>query len=92
MIDPDTPCKVIPLKNGLQRMGRQGVAHLKRGSMLYYLWHEPTRLFYIECYVSEAYAIKKARETKGPRSMDDVRLAWRSEPKYCNHSFRTEDP
>lgn len=91
MINSDTPPKVIGLKNGLLRHGRQGVAHLKAGETLYYLWHEGTGLYYIECYVNQAYALKKASNTKGPRSMDDVRLSWRSDTKYCNHSFKTED-
>lgn len=90
MIDPDTPCKVIGIRNGVQRLGRRGVAACKPGVILYYLWHEPTKLFYLECYVDEPYAIRKAMVTTGPRSLGDVAEAWRTEPKYCHHSFKTE--
>lgn len=91
MIGPDTPCKVVGLPNGLQRVSRRGVAAVPAGTKLYYLWHEETGLYYIECYVSEVYAIKKAIVTTGPRSMGDVALSWRSEPKHCYHSWKTED-
>lgn len=91
MIGQDTPCKVIGLPNGLQRMSRQGVAPVPPDTTLYYLWHEDTGLWYIECYVSQAYAIKKAIVTTGPRNMSDVALSWRSEPKHCHHSWKSED-
>lgn len=87
----DTPCKVIPMKNGLLRLGRRGVPHLEPGKMLYYLWHEPTGLYYIYCYTNQKYAIKKAGYLTGPRDMNDVSVFWRAEMKHCQHSFRTED-
>lgn len=86
-----TPCKVIGIRNGLQRLGRQGVPSLKGGEMLYYLWHEATSLWYWQCYTDEKFAINKAIRTYGPRSMGDVAEAWRSEPKHCHHSFKTQE-
>jgi hypothetical protein len=87
----DVPCKVIPLKNGLLRLGKQGVAHCEPGIMLYYLWHEPTGLYWFECYTDMDYALKKASHTYGPRGMGEVSEWWRTETKQCQHSFRTED-
>ena len=85
----DIPCKVIGLTNNLQRASRRrGVAACPPGTRLYYIWHEPTKLYFHECYVSEAYALKKAKETLGPTSMGDVAQSWRPEPKYCQHSWR----
>lgn len=91
MIGQDTPCKVVGLPNVLQRVSRRGVAAVPAGTRLFYLWHEPTGLYYEECYVSEAYAIKLASRLLGPRSMSDVAQCWRSEPKHCHHSWKTED-
>ena len=90
MIGDNIPCKVIPIKNGLFRIGRNGVAALKGGEMLYYLWHEPTGLYYHTCYVSQEYALYMAGQTNGPRSMSDVAMAWVTEPKRCQHSWRTQ--
>lgn len=86
-----TPCKVIPLRNGLRRKGRQGVPEVITGETLYFLWHEPTGLYWKECYVNEAYAIRKAARTTGPRSVSEVALYWVTDTKYCEHSHRSED-
>lgn len=85
------PCKVIPLKNGVYRRGRRGVSECKAGVMLYYLWHEDTGLYYIECFVNEKYAIDLAMRTTPPRNMNDVALYWRCNTKDCEHSYRTSD-
>lgn len=83
--------KVIPIKNGLLRMGRPGVKPLEPGKMLYYIWHERTGLYYGICYTDQDYALKLAREIAGPRDMKDVAMAWVPEAKHCKHSYRTED-
>lgn len=79
------------MRNGLLRIGRRGVKALAPGEMLYYLWHEPTGLYFKECYVIEAYAIRKATRTCGPRGMSEVAAYWVTDTKYCEHSYRTED-
>lgn len=85
----DTPCKVIGLVNSLQRSSRrQGVKACPPNIKLYYLWHEGTRLFYHECYVSEKYALELCKTLSPPRSMSDVAQSWVPEPKYCQHSWR----
>lgn len=87
MINPEIPCKVLGLVNGLMRR-RIGTAPVEPGTVLYYLWHEPTRLYYHECYVNEAYAIALSRVLVGPTSMGDVAQSWVSEPKHCQHSHK----
>lgn len=84
-------CKVIPLKNGLLRQGRRGVAQYEPGRMLYFIWNERTGLYFKTCYVDQQYAISKASEMKGPTSMPDVAEWWVTSPKHCEHSFKTED-
>ncbi len=91
MVGDHEPCKVVGIRNGIQRQGRRGVAACAPGVTLYFLWHEATGLYYYECYVNEAYAIEKAAKTYGPSSMSDVAQAWRAETKHCQHSFKTED-
>jgi len=91
VLNSTVPCKVIPLRNGLLRRGKTGVAAVMPGVTLYYLWHEPTGLYFNECYVSEAYAIRKAMRTTGPRGMSEVAAYWVTDTKYCAHSYRTED-
>lgn len=85
------PCKVLPLRNGLYRKSRRGVPEMKTGETLYFLWHEPTSLYFKECYANEAYAIRKAARTLGPRSMSDVAEFWVTDTKHCEHSYRTKD-
>lgn len=85
-------CKVIGIMNGVQRMSRRkGVAHCPPGTRLFYIWNERTNLFYIECYVNEAYAIQKAAALTGPVSMSEVAEWWRSKPEYCYHSYKTKE-
>lgn len=90
-LNSTTPCKVIPLHNNLYRKSRRGVPELKAGGKLYYLWHEPTGLFWNECFVDEAYAIRKATRTTGPRGMSEVAEYWVTDTKLCSHSHRVKD-
>lgn len=85
------PCKVIPMHNGLYRKSRRGVPECKAGEVLYFLWHEPTGLYFKECYVNQSYAISKAMRTTGPRGMSEVAAYWVTDTKHCEHSHRTED-
>lgn len=87
----DIPCKVIPMLNGVYRRSRRGVPECKSGTTLYFLWHEPTCLFFKTCYTDEAYAIRKAARTTGPRGMSEVAEYWVTDTKSCEHSYRSED-
>lgn len=91
VLSSKVPCKIIPMRNGLYRRSRRGVPECKTGETLYFLWHEPTGLYWKECYVNQAYAITKAARTTGPRSMSEVAVYWVSDTKYCEHSYRSED-
>ena len=91
ILDSGVPCKVIPMENKLHRHGRRGVREVKPGGMIYYLWHEPTGLFFKECYTDQAYAIRKAARTLGPRGMSEVAEYWVTGTKHCEHTHRTED-
>lgn len=91
MIELTIPCKVIPVRNGVYRRPRRGVPECKSGETLYFLWHEPTGLYFKECYVNEAYAISKAARTCGPRGMSEVAEYWVTDTKHCEHSYRQED-
>lgn len=91
VLNSTVPCKVIAMHNNLHRRGRRGVAELRPGTSLYYLWHEPTGLFWKECYVSQTYAIRKAARTTGPRSISEVAEYWVTDTKLCEHSHRSED-
>lgn len=91
ILNSTIPCKVIPMHNNLYRRARRGVPELKPGGPLYYLWHEPTGLFFKECYVIQAYAIRKASRTTGPRGMSEVAAYWVTDTKYCEHSYRAKD-
>lgn len=91
VLNSGVPCKVIPLRNGLRRKGRRGVPEVIPGETLYFLWHEPTGLYFKECYVNEVYALEKAARTTGPRSMSEVAGFWVTDTKLCEHSHRTED-
>lgn len=88
-VGSDIRCKVIGMVNSLQLASRRpGVKACPPGTKLYYLWHEPTRVFYHECYVSEKYAIELAATLAPPSSMSDVAQAWRAEMKHCQHSWK----
>lgn len=91
ILNSSVPCKVIPMQNGLYRKSRRGTPELKTGERLYFLWHEPTGLYWKECYVDETYAINKAARTTGPRGMSEVAEYWVSDTKLCEHSYRTGD-
>lgn len=91
VLNSTVPCKAIGMRNNLYRKSRRGIPELRPGGKLYYLWHEATGLFFKECYVSEAYAIRKAARTTGPRGMSEVAAYWVTDTKYCEHSYRTED-
>ena len=91
VLNSTVPCKVIPIVNKLHRRGRRGIAEVKPNVMLYYLWHEPTGLFFKECYTNEAYAIRKAKRTTGPRGMSEVAEYWVTGTKHCEHTHRSED-
>lgn len=91
VLNSGIPCKVIPLPNKLYRKSRRGVPEFKASGTLYYLWHEPTGLFFKECYVDSAYAVRKAARTTGPRSMSEVAEYWVTDTKLCEHSYRSED-
>lgn len=91
ILNSTVPCKVIPMPNGLYRKSRRGVPECKAGVTLYYLWHEPTGLYFKECYTDRVYAVRKATRTTGPRSMSDVAEAWVTDTKLCEHSYRTQD-
>lgn len=91
MIGLTVPCKVIALRNGHYRKSRRSVPECLTGVTLYFLWHEPTGLYFKECYVNEAYAIRKAARTFGPRGMSEVAAYWVTDTKYCEHLYRTED-
>lgn len=91
MIGQEIPCKVIPMLNGVYRKSRRGVPECKSGETLYFLWHEPSMLYFKECYTNEAYAISKAARTCGPRGMSEVAVYWVTDTKSCEHSHRTED-
>lgn len=91
VFNSSVPCKVISMRNGLYRKARRGVAECKAGEVLYFLWHEPTGLFFKECYANQPYAITKAMRTTGPRNISEVAEFWVTDTKHCEHSYRQED-
>ena len=91
VLNSTVPCKVLPIPSRIQRRGRRGIAEVKPGVTIYYLWHEPTGLFYKECYTNQTYAIRKAARTTGPRGMSDVAEFWVTGSKHCEHTHRSED-
>lgn len=91
ILNSTVPCKVIPMRNELYRKSRRGVPECKSGETLYFLWHEPTGLYFSESYTNEAYAIRKAARTHGPRGMSEVAMYWVTDTKHCHHTYRSED-
>lgn len=91
ILNSTTPCKVIALRNGHYRKSRRGVSECLTGTALYFLWHEPTGLYFKECFTNEAYAIRKAARTTGPRDVSEVAVYWVTDTKLCEHHHRSED-